>query len=108
MSRKSQSDRAADSSSGTATSAKIMNTQVSGYVDNPRRIYLQLKCYIDAAANYNAPRTKNDVDPVLIKSRTIQLAVPEFTSPAQELQLFRAIRYGKKRGVSLVITKIRG
>ena len=93
--------------SGEAISDKTLNTQTFGYINNPQKVYQRMKGYIDAAANYKKPRVKTDVDPARIKSRTIHLAIPEFTSPAQWLQLFRAIRYAKGRGVSLVVTKIR-
>lgn len=96
-----------DPSSGKAMSAKTMNTQTFNYINSPQKVYQRLKGYIDAAANYDKPRTRTDLQPAAIKSKEIQLAVPEYTSRAQWLQLFRAIRYGKRRGVSLVVTSIR-
>ena len=91
--------------SGRAMGARMMNTQGLHYVGNPQKIYLRLKRDVDAVAHYK-PRTKTDVDPAKIKSRMIQLAIPETTSPAQWRQLFRAVRYAKSRGVSLVITTL--
>jgi hypothetical protein len=96
-----------DVSTGLAISDKTLNTQTFNYINNPQKIYQRLKGYTDAVANYNKPRVSTDVDPALIKSKAIQLAVPEFTSPAQWPQIYRAIRYAKGRGVSLVITRIR-
>jgi len=80
-----------DSPSGQAMGARMMNTQALHYVGNPQKIYLRLKHDVDAIANYS-PRTKTDVDPAKIKSRKIQLAIPEYTSREQWRQLFRAVR----------------
>jgi hypothetical protein len=96
-----------DSSSGEAISDKTLNTQTFNYVNKPQSVFRRLKGYIDAVADYDRPRTRTDVDPTKIKSRMIQLAIPEFSSPAQWIQLFRAIRYAKGRGVWLVVTRIR-
>ena len=65
-----------------------------------------MKTYINAAADYQ-PRTGADIDPAKIESKTIHLAVPEYTSPTQWRYLFAAIFYGKERGVRVVITRIR-
>ncbi len=93
---------------GEAIVAKTMNTRNASYTNFPQRIYLQLKAYIDAAADYNNPRAAIDLGPAAIKSKTIQLAIPEFTWADQWRQLNLAVTYGRKRGVSLVITRIRG
>lgn len=91
--------------SGEAISAKTMNIQSYGYSNNPQRIYYRLKGYVDATANYR-PRTSLDINPDLIRSRTIQLAIPEYVAPKQWRYLYRAIRYGRERGVRLVVTRI--
>ena len=96
-----------DASSGEAIGVKLLNTQAFDYARYPQRIFQRLKTSIDAAANYSKPRTRTDLDPAAIKSKVIQLAIPEFTSQAQRLQLFRAIRYGKANGVKVVVTRIR-
>ena len=49
----------------------------------------------------------SDIDPAKIESKTIQLAIPEHTSPEQWRYLLRAIIYGKDNGVKVVITRIR-
>ena len=95
-----------DDATGTAISDKALNTLSIGYIKNPQRIYWKLKQYVDAAADYE-PRTDHDVDPSDIQARTIQLAIPEYTSPTQWRYLFWALRYGGERGVSIMITRIR-
>jgi filamentous hemagglutinin len=95
-----------DATTGEAISAKTLNTLSVSYITNPQRIYWRLKRYADAAADYE-PRAKFDLAPSKIESKTIHLAIPEYTSPTQWRYLLIAIRYGRERGVSLVITRIR-
>jgi hypothetical protein len=47
------------------------------------------------------------VDPTKIQSKMTQLAIPEYTSPTQWRYLIWALGYGKDRGVSIMITRIR-
>lgn len=89
-----------------AISAKTLNTLSVSYIKKPERIYQKLKGYVDAAADYE-PRVGADLDPSDIRSKTIQLAISEYTSPTQWQYLQRAKRYGRDRGVSIVITRIR-
>jgi filamentous hemagglutinin len=89
-----------------AISAKTLNTLSVSYIRKPESIYGRLKRYIDAAADYK-PRTKRDLDPDLIRSKTIHLAISEYTSPVQWRRLRRARRYAREKGIPLVITRIR-
>ena len=72
----------------------------------PERIYSRMRGYLNAAADYK-PRMDTDLDPTLILSRTIRLAIPEYTSPAQSRHLFAAIIFGKARGIRVVITRVK-
>jgi hypothetical protein len=92
---------------GEAISAKTLNTLTVNRIKKPQNIFNTLKRYVDNAVNYDR-RLKSDVDPADIQSKTIHLAIPEYTSPAQWRQILRAIIYGKDNGVSIVITRIRG
>ena len=90
-----------------AISEKAIDSLTAGYIKNPQRIYWQGKRYIDEAVDYEPrPHMSIDLDPAKIKSKTIQLAIPEYTSPTQWQHLFRAIIYGKENGVRVVITRI--
>ncbi|QGM46232.1 hypothetical protein [Methylocystis heyeri] len=89
-----------------AVSAKTLNTLSVSYIRKPESIYGKLKRYTDAAADY-APRRKRDLDPDLIRSKAIHLAISEYTSPVQWRQLRRARRYAREKGIPLVITRIR-
>jgi hypothetical protein len=91
---------------GEATSAKSLDTKTMGYIRKPQEIYRKVKIYVNELLDYQP--TKNfDVDPDLINSKTIQLAIPEHTSPEQWRYLLRAIIYGKDNGVKVVVTGIR-
>ncbi len=92
---------------GAAISDKTMNTLTVARIKNPLGIYRKLKTYIDDAKNYDEPHLDSDVPPEKITSREIQLAVPEYTSPRQWLYLNLGIGYGKRHGISVVITRIR-
>jgi hypothetical protein len=92
---------------GEATSDKTMNTLTVARIKNPLSIYRKLKTYVDLAASYDEPHVDTDVPPAKITSRTIQLAVPEYTSPRQWLYLNLGIGHARRRGVSVVITRIR-
>lgn len=90
---------------GEATSAKTLNTLSYGYAENPQSIYGALKGYVDDVANY-MPKRLGDIPVDEIKSKTIQLAVPEYTSPEQWGYISRAARYGESKGVPIVVTRI--
>jgi len=92
---------------GEAISDKTIYTLTVGYIKNPLSIYRKLTGYVDLAKNYDEPRVRTDVPPEKITSRTIQLAIPEYTSPRQWKYLNLAIGYGRRHGVSIVITRIR-
>ena len=76
------------------------------YIRDPREIYRKVTRYADNTINYER-RTKSGLDPEDIQSRTIHLAISEYTSPIQWRHLLRAIIYGKDNGVSILITRIR-
>lgn len=92
---------------GEAISDKTMNTLTVARINNPLSIYRKLKTYVDLAENYDEPRVDSDVPPAKITSKTIQLAVPEYTSPRQWLYLNLGIGYARRHGVLVVITRIR-
>lgn len=77
------------------------------YILKPQEIYKKVTGYVDKVVNYT-PSRSTDVDPALIGSKTIELAIPEQTSPEQWRYLLRAIIYGKDNGVKVVVTRIRG
>lgn len=92
---------------GEATSNKTLNTLSMSYIRDPQEIYRKVTRYVDDAVNYER-RTQSEPEPEDILSKTIQLAIPEYTSPTQWRHLLRAVIYGEDNGVSIVITRIRG
>lgn len=93
--------------SGEAISAKTIYTLTMSRIRKPQQIFDKLKTYVDAAVNYDEPRADFDIEPALIKSKTIHVAIPEATSPSQWRQLLRGVIYGKENGVTVVITRVR-
>jgi hypothetical protein len=91
---------------GEAVSTKTLNTQTAYYIKNPQKIFKQVKEYVDDVIDYERLR-ETDPDPDDIQSKTIHLAIPEYTSPTQWRYLNRVIIYAKDNGISLVITRIR-
>ncbi|WP_208448953.1 hypothetical protein [Burkholderia ambifaria] len=99
-----------DDVTGTATSAKTLDTTLSTRISDPQRVYTSVKGNIDDILNYDKPRTLSGVtvDPATISSRELQLAVPSQTNAAQWEQISRAIQYGESRGVKVVVTTVKG
>jgi CDI toxin restriction endonuclease-like domain len=90
---------------GEAISAKTLDTVTVSRIKRPQQLFSTVKRYVHAAENYQ-PRRYDDLDPEEIRSKTIQLAIPRYTSPAQWRYLELSIRYARERGISLVITRI--
>ncbi len=91
---------------GEAISAKTLDTKTMTCIRKPQEIYKRVTRYVDEVVN--APRRGTDVDPAVISSKTIELAIPEQTSPEQWRYLLRAIIYGKDNRVKIVVTRIKG
>jgi hypothetical protein len=62
---------------------------------------------VDDVLDYE-PNWPAEINPPLIRSRTVQLAIPEQTSLKQWRQILRAIIYGKDNNVKVVIRLVRG
>jgi CDI toxin restriction endonuclease-like domain len=66
-----------------------------------------VKEYVDDVFDYE-PNWPADINPPLIRSRTVELAIPEQTSLKQWRQLLRAVIYCKDNNVKVVIRLVRG
>ncbi len=95
-----------DQDFGDAISSKTLDTLTYSRVMNPQSIYGKLTKYVDAVANYS-PRASIDIDPSRIRTKAIQLAVPEYTSAEQWQYISRAVQYGRQKGVSVMVTRIK-
>lgn len=96
-----------NASTGEATDSKTLNTLTVSLIKKPQQILSRLKGIVNNLKDYRDIKSV-DLDPELIKSKTIQLAIPEYTSPTQWRYLDLATRYARDNGVSIVITRIRG
>jgi hypothetical protein len=63
---------------GEAVSTKTLNTLTAYYIKNPQKIFKQVKEYVDDVIDYERLR-ETDPDPDDIQSKTIHLAIPEYT-----------------------------
>jgi filamentous hemagglutinin len=99
-----------DPESGTATSAKTLDTTLQSRLTNPQRVYTSVKRNVDAILSYDKPYALLDrlLDPADILKRELQLAVPSGTTPAQWEQISRAIQYGENQGVKVVVATVKG
>jgi hypothetical protein len=95
-----------DETTREAISVKTLDTKTMTYITKPQEIYRTVQRYVGDVLDYE-PLKESDLDPAEIQSKTIQLAIPEHTSPEQWRYLLRAIIYGKDNGVKIVITRIR-
>jgi hypothetical protein len=64
---------------GEAISSKTLDTLTMTYIRKPQEIFKKVSGYIEDAKNY-VPEKAFDVDPAKIKSKTLYLAIPEYTS----------------------------
>jgi hypothetical protein len=90
-----------------AISEKALDPLSYSYINDPTLIYGKIRTYVNAAANYRKPRTWYDLQPDRIGSRTVKLAVRDYISPEQQIQIIRGVEYGKSRGVSVIVTRVR-
>lgn len=90
-----------DPETGLATSAKTLDTTTPAKVAKPNQIFNTLKGYVDKVEDV----TTAEVDGVEygVNGRDLQLAVPANTTPAQWVQIERAIDYARRSGVNLKV-----
>ena len=94
-----------DPASGSATSAKTLDTTTQARLANPTQVYSSLKTSIDAAANFPGYELSGvSLTPDMISSRSLQVAVPSATTPAQWQQINNAVQYGASKGVKVTVT----
>ncbi|TDN42325.1 DUF637 domain-containing protein, partial [Azoarcus indigens] len=97
-----------DVSTGTAISAKTLDTATAAKIANPSQIYSSLKGNIDAVAKFDSYTLSNiTLNKNMINVRELQIAVPSGTTSAQWVQINRAIEYGKSQKVNVVIISIK-
>lgn len=95
-------------STGTAISAKTLDTQTSSRISNPNQIYNTMKKHIDSAANFKQYElSRIELRSNMINNREIHLAIPSKTNSMQRLEVHRAVDYGKSRNVKVIVTEVK-
>jgi hypothetical protein len=86
-----------DPVTGTATSAKTLDTMTAVKIAKPEQVYYSLKENIDDVIAYKKTYGVKEfrVDPNQINVRELQFAVPQGTTAAQWEQIQRAISYAQ-------------
>ncbi|WP_338524392.1 hypothetical protein NUH87_01475 [Pseudomonas batumici] len=97
-----------DPSTGTAISAKTLDTTTAAKLANPSQVYSSLKGNIDAAAAFETYTLGSvPLESGMIAARELRVAIPSGTTPAQWAQISRAVEYGKSQGVKLIISTVK-
>lgn len=75
---------------------------------NPNQVYGSIKGNIDATANFKGATLSGvNINPSMITSKEVRLAVPANTTKAQWTEINRAIEYGKNQGVNVIVTQVK-
>jgi Hemagglutinin repeat len=94
--------------SGTAVSAKTMDTALAGYSSNPNSITSTLNVYVDKMVGFEKDGKGAFVlTAAEIKTMVLELAIPSSTSPAQWTAIQKSIDYANSKGVSMVVTRVK-
>jgi YD repeat-containing protein len=92
---------------GTATSAKTLNTNTDSFLNDPRRVSASIRRNIDDIVNFPGDGRGNfRLDPGDIQNRRLELAVPSNVRQAQWAEIQRAINYGAENNVVVAVTKV--
>jgi hypothetical protein len=98
-----------DDATGTAISAKTVDTMTSARLAKPEQIYSRIKRDIDAVVNFDSYTLKGvTLSSDTIAMRELRLAIPGATANDQWLQVQRAIQYGQQNGVTVRVTRVPG
>jgi hypothetical protein len=95
---------------GLATSTKTLDTELPSYRNSTTSVYNKLKGYIDQLEGFPPGARKTydgyTINASDIKSKQIQLGVPDTTNAAQWGQIIKAIQYAKGLGIDVIVTVI--
>jgi filamentous hemagglutinin len=97
-----------DRTTGTAISAKTLNTQTTARLVEPKQIYYSLKRNVDKAAGFKDWSLSGaEVFAKDIKVRKLEVAIPSGTGRPQLQQIQKAIKYGEQQGINMNITVVK-
>ncbi|WP_165497293.1 two-partner secretion domain-containing protein [Phytopseudomonas dryadis] len=96
-----------DEATKAATSAKTLDTTTAAKIANPGQVYSSLKGNIDAVVKFDEYTLgSRTLYASQIASREVQVAIPKATTPAQWVEINKAIQYAKSQEVKLTVTVI--
>lgn len=97
-----------DETLGLAVSAKTIDTLTGQRLANPKTVYYSLKKDIDSVIDFEvAGRGDMVLNFNMIRTRRLEVAIPEGTTPAQLAEIIRAVDYEKINNIDVVITKVK-
>ncbi|KTS91793.1 hypothetical protein NS376_23620, partial [Pseudomonas oryzihabitans] len=97
-----------DPSTGTAISAKTLDTLTDAKLSKPSQVYSSLKKNIDDVAKFDGYELSSQpLTNEMIVNREVRVAIPAGTTAEQWVQINKAIAYGKSTGVKLMITVVK-
>ena len=95
-----------DLAAGRAVSNKTIDTTTLAKQAKPENIYYTMKNYVDKTADFELAALQGfSITRSQIKSREIELLVPNGTTTAQWAELARSVEYAKTRGVFIHISR---
>ncbi len=78
-------------------------------IENPKQISNQLNGYINDMVRFDQDiKNKIVLKSDMIKQKTMHLAVPEKTTPAQWIEINKSISYAADRNIDVKVTVVRG
>ncbi|KFF73830.1 hypothetical protein HX13_17680 [Chryseobacterium sp. P1-3] len=92
---------------GVATSIKTLDLAAKSYAKN-NQVFNTLKGYINKLANFKGAEWGGEaVEGSAIKSRVLEVGVPEGATSSQIEQINKAIKYGKDNGVKVNVRVVK-
>ncbi len=92
---------------GVATSIKTLNLGAKSYSKN-NAVYNTLKGYINKLSEFNGASWGGDVvEGAAIKSKVLEVGVPQGATSSQIKQINRAIQYGKENGIQVNVRVVK-
>jgi hypothetical protein len=93
---------------GTAISAKTLDTNTLSRIANPNLVRYKINGYINEMLNFTEHRLEGlKLTSPQITARELHLAIPANTSPIHMQQIENCIQYGIDNKVKVVITKVK-
>lgn len=97
-----------DFSTGTAISAKTLNTLTNSRLANPANRFTKMKGYVDDVVKFEFKAKGGfELTSEMILARQVNVAIPPSVNARQLQQIERGIVYGASHNVKVVVTKVK-